>query len=100
VLTFLVAIAAATFGYLNYRLQIGRPELEPIAAYLWRKPDGHLTGGVEWLNRGKQPARGGFVTFYADDKDGKRLNKLGEGRIELSNNLMPGFRFTFLTIWG
>jgi hypothetical protein len=36
VITLLVAIAAATFGYWNYRLQIGRPDVEPMTAYLWQ----------------------------------------------------------------
>jgi hypothetical protein len=90
VLTFVVAIAAATFGYLNYRLQIGRPEVEPGTAFLWQTPEGNLVGGVEWVNIGKQPARRGFVTLYAGDKDGRRRNKLGDGRIDFGNGVMSG----------
>jgi hypothetical protein len=59
----LTLVAALTLGLLNYRLQIGRPEVEPGTAFLWQTPQGNLVGGVDWLNRGKQPARRGFVTF-------------------------------------
>jgi hypothetical protein len=88
-LTLLVAIAAATFGYWNYRLQIGRPEVEPVSAYLWKPPHGNLLAQITWQNRGKQPARQGFVTFYAADEAGSRQNKLGEGRMEWGNGLIP-----------
>jgi hypothetical protein len=90
----LISLAVAgALGLWNIRSQIGRPELEPISAYLslvkepTRLPRDSIipiripgwNGTVSWQSVGKRSPRDLFLTVYAVEKDGRRQSKLWAG---------------------
>jgi hypothetical protein len=84
----LISLAVVgALGLCNIRLQIGRPELDPISAYLNLAkgsppppiPFNGWNGIVQWRDVGKKRARNLYLTVYAAEKNGRRQRKLWAG---------------------
>jgi hypothetical protein len=84
----LISLAVVgALGRWNIRLQIGKPELEPISAYLILAkgsppppiPFNGWNGIVQWQDVGKKRARDLYLTVYAAEKNSGRQSKLWAG---------------------
>jgi hypothetical protein len=77
----LISLAVVgALGLCNIRLQIGRPELDPISAHLFlAKGSLPWNGIVQWRDVGKKRARNLYLTVYVAEKNGMRQIKLWAG---------------------